>query len=241
MEGKLRTIIVEDQRLFIDLVTQCLSDRYDLLATCTTIKEGWRAFVKHKPDVVVVDIELPDGSGMELTRRMLKENPKLRVLGVSGKTDEYTLYQVFMHGFFGFVDKNTESIEELRNAIDQLAEGNCYYAASVQQNMMVQRNDPDSFSRLLTEREQDMLRYLGCGVSNERIAEAFNLRPVSVQNHRSRIMKKLGLHTTIDLVRYAMQKGFVNQVDFIKSDDISGRGRAGDTGSKSDADGFTKA
>jgi two-component system response regulator NreC len=219
MEGKLRTIIVEDQRLSIDLVTQCLSDRFELVASCTSIKEGWKAFVKHKPDVAVVDIELPDGSGMELTTRMLKEDPRLRVLGVSAKTDEYTLYQVFMHGFFGFVDKNTESIHELRKAIDQLAEGNCYYAATVQQNMMLQRNTPDAFSRLLTEREQELLRYFGCGISNEKIAKILRLRPVSVQNHRARLMKKLGLRTTLELIRYAMQKGFVNQQEFINSGD----------------------
>lgn len=210
----MKTIIVEDQKLGIDLVRNCLTDKFELVASCQTIKEGWKAFEKHKPEVAILDIELPDGSGLDLADRMLKVNPKIKILGVSGRTDEYTLYRVFMTGLFGFVDKNTESIDELKKAVEQLGEGNCYYAATVQQNMMIQKTDPLAFSKILTEREQELLCYFGAGTSNERIAEELNLRPVSVQNHKARIMRKLGLHNTVDLIRYAMQKGFVNQTDF---------------------------
>jgi two-component system response regulator NreC len=210
----MKTIIVEDQKLGIDLVKQCLTDKFELVATCQTIEAGWKAFQKFKPAAVILDIELPDGSGLDLANRMLKTDPKVRILGVSGRTDEYTLYRVFMTGLFGFVDKNTESIEELQKAVVQLGEGNCYYAATVQQNMLIQHTDPNAFSRVLTEREQELLRHIGSGASNERIAEKLDLRPVSVQNHKSRIMKKLKLHNTVDLIRYAMQKGFVNQTDF---------------------------
>lgn len=214
MEATLKTIIVEDQKLGIDLVRNCLTDKFELVASCQTIKDGWKAFEKHKPEVAILDIELPDGSGLDLADRMLKVNPKIKILGVSGRTDEYTLYRVFMTGLFGFVDKNTESIDELKKAVEQLGEGNCYYAATVQQNMMIQKTDPLAFSKILTEREQELLCYFGAGTSNERIAEELNLRPVSVQNHKARIMRKLGLHNTVDLIRYAMQKGFVNQTDF---------------------------
>ncbi|MEX0320727.1 MAG: response regulator [Puniceicoccaceae bacterium] len=210
----MKTIIVEDQKLGIDLVRNCLTDKFELVASCQTIKDGWKAFEKHKPEVAILDIELPDGSGLDLADRMLKVNPKIKILGVSGRTDEYTLYRVFMTGLFGFVDKNTESIDELKKAVEQLGEGNCYYAATVQQNMMIQKTDPLAFSKILTEREQELLCYFGAGTSNERIAEELNLRPVSVQNHKARIMRKLGLHNTVDLIRYAMQKGFVNQTDF---------------------------
>jgi len=215
MAQGLKTIIVEDQKLGIDLIRQCLTERFELVATCQTVAEGWKAFGKFRPEVVILDIELPDGSGLDLADRILGVDRKVRILGVSGRTDEYTLYRVFMTGLFGFVDKNTESIEELRKAVIQLGEGNCYYAATVHQSMMVQHTDPNAFSKILTEREQQLLRYFGAGTSNEKIAEKFNLRPVSVQNHKARIMRKLGLHNTVDLIRYAIQKGFVNQADFL--------------------------
>lgn len=214
MEEGMKTIIIEDQQLGIDLIKQCLDERFDLVATCKTVKEGWKAFQRHDPDAVMLDIELPDGSGLELANKMLKAKPGVRIMGVSGKTDEYTLYRVFLTGFFGFVDKNTESIEELRRAILNMADGNCYYAAAVQQNMLLQRSDPRAFSKLLTEREQQLLCYIGVGASNESIAEKLNIRPVSVQNHRARIMKKLQIHSSVDLIRYAFKKGFVNQADF---------------------------
>lgn len=210
----MKTIIVEDQKLGIDLIRQCLTEKFELVATCQTIAEGWAAFEKHRPEVVILDIELPDGSGLDLANRILKKDSAVRILGVSGRTDEYTLYRVFMTGLFGFVDKNTESIEELKRAVSQLGEGNCYYAATVQQNMLIQKTDPNAFSKVLSEREQELLRHFGSGSSNEKIAEVLELRPVSVQNHKARIMKKLGLHNTVDLIRYAMQKGFVNQTDF---------------------------
>jgi two-component system response regulator NreC len=214
MGADMKTIIVEDQKLGIDLIRSCLTDRFEVVASCQTIKDAWEAFEKHNPEVVILDIELPDGSGLDLADRILQQNHKVRILGVSGRTDEYTLYRVFMTGLFGFVDKNTESIDELRRAVQQLSEGNCYYAATVQQNMLMQNTDPHAFSKVLTEREQELMRHFGSGASNERIAEALNLRPTSVQNHKARIMRKLGLHNTVDLIRYAMQKGFVNQADF---------------------------
>jgi DNA-binding NarL/FixJ family response regulator len=208
--GKITTIIVEDQRMGIDLIRHCLDKRFEVKATCQTIKEAWQAFETHQPDAVILDIELPDGSGLDLAERMLRAKPGLRVLGVSGSTDEYTLYQVFMQGFFGFVDKNQDGVVELRNAIDNLAKGNCYYAAVIHQNMLLMKADPKAFTKLLTEREQQLMCYLGVGASNEYIAERMSLRPVSVQNHRARIMKKLGLKSSVELIQYAINKGFVN-------------------------------
>ncbi|TVR49281.1 MAG: DNA-binding response regulator [Puniceicoccaceae bacterium] len=217
MEIRLKTIVVEDQRLGIDLVLQCLDERFEVCATARTAKEAWSAFQKYHPEVVILDIELPDGNGLDLANRMLRARKDVKILGVSGRTAEFTLYQVFKTGFFGFVDKNSESIDDLRNAIDHLANGNCYYAAAIQQNMLLQRSNPQAFSNILSEREQELMCHFGVGSSNEIIAEKLNLRPVSVQNHRARIMRKLGLHSTVDLIRYALDKGFANPSEFRES------------------------
>lgn len=182
-----------------------------------TIAQGWEAFCRHHPQAVILDIELPDGSGLDLATRMLEARTSVKILGVSAKTDQYTLYQVFIRGFFGFVDKNTEGVDELRTAIDHLAQGNCYYAATVQQNMLLQRSDPNAFTKILSDREQELMCHFGVGASNEAIAARLDLRPISVQGHRNRIMKKLGLHSNIDLIRYAFQKGFVNPSEFINA------------------------
>ncbi len=214
MEQKLKTLIVEDQRLGIDLLRGCLDDRFEVCASVQTMADGWKAFRKHDPDAAILDIELPDGSGLDLATRMLEASQKVKILGVSAKTDEYTLYRIFVTGFFGFVDKNTESIDELRTAISHLAEGNCYYSAVVQQNNLLQRSDPKAFSQLLSEREQELMCHFGVGSSNETIAEKLNLRPVSVQNHRARIMKKLGVHSTVELIQYAIKIGFVHLTEF---------------------------
>jgi DNA-binding NarL/FixJ family response regulator len=206
----LTAIIVEDQQLGIDCIRHCMGDGYRVVAACQTVAAGWQAFQQHMPDVVVLDIELPDGDGLELADRMLQLKPKVRILGVSASTDAYTLYQVFMRGFFGFVDKAQDGMVELSHALASLARGQSYYAAKLQQNVLAQRADPTAFSRVLSEREQELLRYLGVGASNEWIAEQVGLRPVSVQNYRARIMRKLDVHSTVELIQYAARTGFVN-------------------------------
>ena len=89
----MKTIIIEDQKLGIDLVRNCLTDKFELVATCQTIKDGWKAYEKHSPEVVILDIELPDGSGLDLANRILKDNSKVRILGVSGRTDDSVVCQ----------------------------------------------------------------------------------------------------------------------------------------------------
>lgn len=213
MGEQIKTIIVEDQRLGIDLLRSCMDDRFAICAAVQTIAAGWAAFEEHDPDLAILDIELPDGSGLDLAQRLLDNKRHIKLLGVSAKTDPYTLYRVFMMGFSGFVDKNSGSVDELRTAIDQVAQGNFHYASIVQDVMREQYANPDAFSKILTEREQELLVHLGVGSSNEAIAVRLGLRPVSVQGHRHRIMRKLGLNTTIDLIRYAMRTGFVNAFD----------------------------
>jgi DNA-binding NarL/FixJ family response regulator len=209
-DQRLTAIIVEDQQLGIDCIRHCMGDGYRVVAACQTVAAGWQAFQQHLPDVVVLDIELPDGNGLELADRMLRLKPKLRILGVSASTDAYTLYQVFMRGFFGFVDKSQDGMAELGHALASMARGQSYYAAKLQQNILALRADPAAFPRLLSEREQDLMRYFGVGASNEWIAEQLRLRPASVQNHRARIMRKLGVHSTVELIQYAVRTGFVN-------------------------------
>jgi two-component system response regulator NreC len=163
---------------------------------------------KLKPDMVLLDINLPDRDGISIADEMLAMDPKIRILALSSECDDYTLYRVLNSGMHGYVDKNRQSVEVLKQAIDEVIKGRVFFTEVVQQVRQRLRMEPKAFPKVLTEREQQLLAVLGGGLTNEQVAHELGLSRYTVQLHRRNIMGKLGLHRTPDLIRYAVNKGF---------------------------------
>ena len=162
----------------------------------------------HKPDIVLLDLNLPDKDGVAMADELLAMNPRTRILALSSECDDYTLYRVLNSGVHGYVDKNRQSMEVLKEAIDEVLKGRVFFTEVVQQVRQRLRSEPKAFPKLLTEREQQLLELLGGGLTNEEVAQRLKLSTSTVQLHRRNIMGKLGLHRTPDLIRYAVSKGF---------------------------------
>jgi len=161
-----------------------------------------------QPDVIILDLALPDRAGLDVLDDLLAICRSSKVIGISGYTDEFTLHRALHSKLHGFVDKNEQTIDHLKTAIHAVMDGERYLSPMALRARLSQRNDPVAFDKILSGREQDLLRLFGRGLSNREIAAIVNLSELTVRNHRCRTMAKLGLRTSPELIRYALEKGF---------------------------------
>jgi len=161
-----------------------------------------------QPDVVILDLGLPDRDGLDVLDDLLATCQASKVIGISGYTDEFTMHRAIHSRLHGFVDKNEQTSDHLAAAIHAALRGERYLSPAADRARLAQENNPAAFDKLLSVREQDLLRLFGRGLGNEEIAAIVNLSEPTVRNHRCRIMAKLGLRTSAELIRYALEKGF---------------------------------
>ncbi|MBL9205697.1 MAG: response regulator transcription factor [Opitutaceae bacterium] len=207
----MRILIVEDQTMFRELLAAACAQVVEQ-ADLRLAADGAAALVACRscaPDLVVLDLELPDIDGLDLLGELRMLAPRLRVIVLSSHTDEFSLHRATLAQVNGFVDKDGQPVVILAEAIREVSAGRQYLSPIVHQVKLAMRNDPAAFNKVLTDREVEMLALIGAGAPDDEIAARFSLRPITVKNHRRNILSKLGLHSTPDLMRYALEKGFV--------------------------------
>lgn len=206
----MKILVVEDQTMFRELLAAACADAAAaIVAQAATGADALEQCRRSAPDLVILDLELPDADGLEVLKGLRETAPLLKVIVLSSHTDEFTLHRTTLANVNGFLDKDSQPVVILAEAIREVMAGRQYLSPVVRQVKLVLRNDPQSFTKLLTEREVELLGLIGGGYSDDEIAARFALRAITVKNHRRNIMSKLGLHSTPELMRYALEKGFV--------------------------------
>lgn len=171
-------------------------------------EEGLALGRELQPEIILLDLGLPDRDGLDLLDDLAASARSAKVICISGYTDEVTMHRALRSPLRGFVDKTEATFENLGTAIRTVLEGQTYFSPAVRRARQSLGSDPLAFDKILSEREQALLRWFGRGLSNEEIATALNLSELTVRNHRYRTMAKLGLRTSAELIRYALEKGF---------------------------------
>ena len=169
---------------------------------------------KHKPDVLIVDMMMPGLSGLEVARRAKRLSPATKVIVLSMHDTESYVVESLQAGVAGYVLKQSSS-QELVFAIRQVLAGNLYLSPSLSERAIqayMQRSQEsraeDPFDSL-TDREREVFQLAADGLSNPQIAEKLSLSARTVEMHRANLMKKLGLKTQTELVKYAVKRGVV--------------------------------
>ncbi|MCS7041214.1 MAG: response regulator transcription factor [Bryobacteraceae bacterium] len=177
-------------------------------------REAVRLARELAPDVVVMDVAMPQLNGIDATSQIVKQNPRTNVLILSMHNDETYLLRALEAGARGFLLKDTAE-EDLVRAVRVAAQGKPFFSPAIAQALLEdymrnlqQRNQQDSYS-LLTDREKEVLQLLAEGRSNKEVAQLLNLSVYTVETHRTRIMQKLNLHNTAELVLYAVRKKII--------------------------------
>lgn len=206
----MKLVIIEDQTLIQELLVMACRISYPQaqIYSASTAAEGLELCRAQTPDVVLLDVVLPDRDGLDLLPAIRESAPDAKILVLSSHTDEFTLHRAYDAGVNGFVDKNLQTLEVLHEAVGTVLEGKSYASAAVQKIRAQTRADPRSFAKVLSDRELELLVHFGYSRSNEEVATLVELSPRTVRNHRHNIMRKLGLKSTPQLIRYALDKGF---------------------------------
>jgi two-component system, NarL family, response regulator NreC len=166
------------------------------------------------PDVILMDIGLPDISGIEATRQVKRLRPEIAVVALTIHEDEEYFFKMLEAGATGYVPKRAAP-EELITAIRYAARGEVYLYPSMAKLLVkdyLGQGQPDKKGvegNDLTSREQEVLVMLAEGATNGEIAEALNISPKTVARHRENIMHKLNLHSRSELVKYAIRKNII--------------------------------
>lgn len=187
----------------------CVSETaYQIVAEAATGTEAIAVLLAERPDIVVLDLSLPDLDGFGVVERVSGEMPALRILGLSAYCDDYTLFRVEKDGFHGFVDKGSNSLGAIMRALAALAEGKTFFSPIFQAARLARRADPFSFEKILSEAQQAVLGLVALGLSDEEIAARLGIAPLTARTHRRDLFRKLHVHGTPKLISWALEHGF---------------------------------
>ncbi len=222
----LKTIlIIDDHPLFREGLKSIIrgASHYQLIGEAGTASEGMRMVRKLKPDLILIDISLPDRSGIELTREIRHATNHTAILIISMHAGINYISQAFRAGARGYVVKESAH-DTLLKGLETIVAGEYYLDSFIShevvktlQGYMVReaRTNDTAYGRL-TPREQEIMRLLAEGFKIKEISEMLGISPKTVENHRSHIMQKLDMQSSIEMVRYAAKIGLID-VDLWKT------------------------
>jgi DNA-binding NarL/FixJ family response regulator len=167
-----------------------------------------------RPDVLVIDIAMPDLNGVDATRRLIREMPDVKVVGLSVNADRRYVMAMLEAGARGYLLKNAAS-DELLTALHAVTSGETYLSPAIAGSVVKQAirggaPSPDRVERPLSAREREVLQLLAEGKSSKEIASVLEIAVATVETHRRQIMEKLNLHTIAELTKYAIREGLTS-------------------------------
>lgn len=210
-------ILTDDHQIVRDGIKAMLNDAdgIRIVAQAGSGRELFDLLKTHHADVIVLDIELPDMSGIDICRRIVEEYPETGVLILSMYTGEEFIFKAISEGAKGYLPKNTNR-EELVEAIRAVAENREYFSPVISEIMLKSyiqkaksRNPITIDLAELSKREIEVLRMLAEGYPNTAIAEKLFISIRTVESHKSHIMQKLEIHTNVELVKFAIRNKLI--------------------------------
>jgi DNA-binding NarL/FixJ family response regulator len=210
-------MIVDDHPMWRDSVGRDLTEAgFEVVATVGEGAQALRIAGSVRPDVVVLDLQLPDVSGVDVTRGLVAAHPDIRVLILSASGEHRDVLDAVKAGAAGYIVKSA-SRAELIDAVRRTESGDAVFSPGLAGLVLGEFRrmavSPDPNTPRLTDREAEILRMVGTGLSYKQIAERLVLSHRTVQNHVQNTLNKLQLHNRVDLVRYAIEHGLDSAPD----------------------------
>jgi two-component system, NarL family, response regulator NreC len=209
-----RILIVDDHAVVRTGLRLLLDgeDGLETVAEAGTARDAVFEARKHKPDVILMDVVLPDKTGIEATPDVLAEAPDAKVLVLSMEDDPTYVREAFAAGASGYVLKEAADTE-LVTALKQVAAGESYVHPALGARMVAAEAEASARAEEdpLSDREREVLRLLALGHTNQEIARMLYISVRTAETHRAHIMRKLRLTTRAELVRYALAEGLLEE------------------------------
>jgi DNA-binding NarL/FixJ family response regulator len=214
---KLRILIADDHGIVRKGLRLQLEqhEHFEVVGEANDGREAVRTAEQLAPDVVIIDIGMPNLNGVEATTQILKQNGQTGVIILSMHSDEGYLRRALAAGARGYLLKDSADVD-LYRAVEAVANGKSFFSPAIANTLLEdymrqlqQRGLEDSYD-LLTDREKEVLQLLAEAKSNKEVAVALNLSTATVETHRTHIMQKLDLHSAADIVLYAVRKKIIS-------------------------------
>jgi DNA-binding NarL/FixJ family response regulator len=214
---EIKVLIVDDHAIVRDGICSLLALAGDIevVGEAANGMEGLEKVGELLPDVVLMDIAMPVMGGLEAIRRIHKEFAGIKILALTQYDDKEHVFPAIQAGATGFVSKTAAS-SELAHGIRAVSAGESYLSPSIArlfvedyQSVALTEANNDPYEQL-TDREREMLKLVVEGYKTRQIAELLNITPKTVEGHKTSLMKKLGIHSNLDLVKYALRRGIIS-------------------------------
>jgi two-component system NarL family response regulator len=202
---KLRLILADDHSVLREGLSLILSALPDMVVVgeASTAGEAFELFLKHDPDVLLLDLQMPGEGGVNTLKRLLKKRPRAKVLILTTYDTDEDIYRSMLAGATGFILKDTPR-EELIRAVRIIASGQRYMSPTAGAKLAGRIGVPE-----LTERELSVLRCVAGGQANKEIADALSISEGTVKSHVNNIMQKLGARSRTDAAMVGLRKGLI--------------------------------
>lgn len=218
MQKRIRVLIADDHAVVCEGIRRILEDdpEVEVVGEARSGREAISKALELRPDVIIMDISMPDINGLVATREIKAKNEAIRILGLTVHESPYYFFSMLEAGAAGYLLKKDATSAELVNAIRSVHQEGVYLHPTMAKWLIqdrLGRGAPETRKKLiegLTAREEEILRLVAEGHSNQAIGAMLHLSPATVQTHRANIMQKLGLHSRVDLVKYALSRGLIH-------------------------------
>jgi DNA-binding NarL/FixJ family response regulator len=212
----IRILLADDHAMFVQAIRVLLDSQPDMkvVATASHGRDAMRLIIEDPPDVVVMDVAMPELNGLEATRHILASELSVRVLCLSGQTHERTVIEAMRAGALGFVLK-TSPVEELLQAIRTVGQGELYLSPSVASVVISSLGRPPGHEgvspiSVLSPREREVLQLMAEGRSTKGVASLLHVSVKTAESHRRNLMQKLHIDNVADLTKLAVREGLTS-------------------------------
>jgi len=208
-------ILVEDHEIYRLGLKSAFENNYsdiEIIAEAETGVEFFALLKVKTADIVLLDINLPDMSGVEIARRLKKENPNMKILVTSTDNTEETVKELVAIGIDGFVSKRAGGVKIMVEAIRSIMSGLEYFGkdiADIIYKIYVSKKKTTEVSIDFSDIERKIIDLCREGLPSKQIADRLALSPRTIENHKSRIFHKLGINNTVEMVQYALKNGII--------------------------------
>jgi len=217
--NKIRIYIADDHAILRDGLKMLLmrNDKFEITGEAGDGKKALEEIEKLKPDIAILDISMPNMTGLEITRQIKKFNKKIKVIILSRHDNEIHVKQALNNGANGYILKDYAA-DELIRAINEVMSENIYLSPNLITSFITKQNgflnlksfnETDLDDKLLTDREEQILILICEDNTNKDISITLRISEQTVKGHRTSIMKKLNLHKSTELVKYAIKNGLI--------------------------------
>lgn len=208
--GKIRIIICDDHPLIAEGLQSLISQKEDMeiVASADSAAQLMYILENNETDIVLLDVNLPDGNGIDVCLEIKKKYPNVCVLGLSNFNERSVILRMLNNGASGYLLKSV-SVKEIENAIQHIYNGGVYFGKDAQNTLSAITKKELGEIPPITKREKEVLQHLNEGLTSQQIAEIMYISPLTVDSHRKNLLQKFSVSKTINLLQKAKELGII--------------------------------